>query len=153
MAEILHQLIGSLSLSHPFAGLYISRVVQDFFHQQYCFEGMSQAQKIAPIAPTIDERQHLSEEWWPNSSDSLPNEQWKKDPWWLFKVYRGWQTTQLYGDYIINHSNSLRILIEQPGFHGKYLRNFCITALKCLQVWIPPCFLIPSITGYNWGYN
>ena len=78
-------------------------------------------------------------QWWPNSSDSLPNEQWKKDP-WLFRVYRGSQTTQLYGDYVINHSNSLRILIEQPGFHGKYPRDFVSLHLNSLQVWVPPCF-------------
>ncbi len=33
MAEILHQLIGSLS--HYLLRFYTSQVVQDFFHQQY----------------------------------------------------------------------------------------------------------------------
>ena len=36
MAEILHQLIGSLSMFTPFFyRFHISQVVQDFFHQQY----------------------------------------------------------------------------------------------------------------------
>ena len=37
MAEILHQLIGSLS--HYLQGFYTSQVAQDIFHQQYYWEG------------------------------------------------------------------------------------------------------------------
>ncbi len=40
-------------------------------------------------------------------------EPWKKGP-WLVGLYRGWTTTQLYGDYFINHE--IRIPIKQPGF-------------------------------------
>ncbi len=39
----------------------------------------------------------------------------KKGP-WLFVVYRGWKTTQLYGDY---NKTIIRIPINQPGFNGK----------------------------------
>ena len=34
-------------------------------------------------------------------------------------VNRGWKTTQLYGDYFINHEDEIRIPINQPGFNGK----------------------------------
>ena len=46
-------------------------------HPSIAFESMSQAQNIALIAPTIDERQRLSgdEQIY---SDSLSQEQWKK---------------------------------------------------------------------------
>ena len=32
-------------------------------------------------------------------------EPWNKGPpgWWLFRIYRGWKTTQVCGDYFINH--------------------------------------------------
>ena len=39
------------------------------------------------------------------------HEQWKKT--WLFSVYRGWNSTQLYRDYFINH---VRIPMNQPGW-------------------------------------
>ena len=43
---------------------------------------------------------------------------------WLFRVYRGWKTTQLYGDYFINHCEDpvlkqpvwLMESIRDPGF-------------------------------------
>ena len=35
MEKILHQLIGTRSLSHYLQGFYTSQVVQDFFHQQH----------------------------------------------------------------------------------------------------------------------
>ena len=49
-------------------------------------------------------------------------------------VYRGWNPSQLCGDYFINHE--IRIPIQQPGFHGKegrfffswliFLKHFCL---------------------------
>ncbi len=64
--------------------------------------------------------------WYNRISGRLPNETsptnklksiWamKKGPPWLFRVYRGWNTTQV---IIINHE--IRIPIKQPVFHGKY---------------------------------
>ena len=41
---------------------------------------------------------------------------------WLFRVYRGWNTTQLYGDYFISHE--IGISINQPGFHGVSAKGF-----------------------------
>ena len=39
----------------------------------------------------------------PPVNDVKEPEQWKKGPWLLVGLYRGWQTTQLYRDYFINH--------------------------------------------------
>ena len=40
-------------------------------------------------------------------------ELWKRGP-WLFRVNRGWNTTQLYGNYLYIKPLSIRILINQP---------------------------------------
>ncbi len=42
---------------------------------------------------------------------------WAMKETWLVVWYRGWQTTQLCGDYRIN--SEIRIPIKQPGFNGK----------------------------------
>ena len=44
------------------------------------------------------------------------NEPWTFQP-WLVRLCRGWNPTQLYGDYNKNHE--IRIPINQPVFHGK----------------------------------
>ena len=38
---------------------------------------------------------------WCLKADEIWNEQWKNT--WLFTLYRGWKTTQLYGDDFISH--------------------------------------------------
>ena len=52
--------------------------------------------------------------------------------WWL-RVYRGWNPTQMYRDYFINHD--VRIPINQPGFHG---RVFFFSWLNWQKVWERP---------------
>jgi len=37
---------------------------------------------------------------------------------WLSRVYKGWQATQLCGDYVINRFKHPRM--KQPGFNGRY---------------------------------
>ena len=39
-----------------------------------------------------------------------------------FSLYRGWNTTQLYGDYFI--SQLVKIPMNQPGFNGMSLMGF-----------------------------
>ena len=61
------------------------------------------------------------------------SEQWKKN--WLVRLYRGWNPTQLYRDYFINHDIRIPSLNNQR-FNGfrKGPRVFWAVAKKCWMV-------------------
>ena len=58
------------------------------------------------------------ETWHQDFEKETSVEQWKRAP-WLFRVYRGWKTTQLCGDYFIKHE-MIGSLFKLPRFNGKY---------------------------------
>ncbi len=56
---------------------------------------------------------------------------WKKGP-WLVGIYRGWKTTQLYGDYFINHEIRIPSLNNQDSMESTALK---LTASLHLNHW------------------
>ena len=71
-------------------------------------------------------------------------EQWKKGPNGSLGLYRGWNPTQLCGNYFINHD--IRISINPPGFNGKsffFFGGSCMFGHLCWG----PHWLIKSPLG------
>ena len=132
-----------------------SRLVKYYNLARFIKEGANLWKLFDEIWPEI-----LALKWAMTTSDTRypsykvrhPEVSNEKNP-WGFRVYRGWDPTQLCGDYFINHD--IRILIKQPGWLMESKEKnpgFWIPWIPSLDlqgVWIPSLDLqgvwIPSL--------
>ena len=84
---------------------------------------------------------------------SLPIEHPEKKGSWLFRVYRGWDTAQLYGDYFINYEIRIPSLNSQYSMESKAVGELVVgklyTSFTSPELWYHHAYCYITICTWN----